>query len=165
MNHIDLGLLKTSTHYDVVCIGADGVEKWRESVDNLVVNVGLDDLLDKFFKGSTYTAAWHVGLKGAGAIAAADTMASHVGWTEITAYTGDRKSLVLGTVASQSVSNTASAASFAINGTATVAGAFICVGATGTAGVLYGAADFGTSRSVIDGDTLNVTVTLTAASA
>lgn len=165
MEHIDIGTVTPSTLYEVVCYGADGQEKWRECVPNLVVNVGLDDLLDKYFKGSTYTAAWHVGLKGAGTIAAGDTMASHAGWAEITAYTGDRKSLVLGTVASQSVSNSASPASFAINGTATVAGAFICVGATGTAGVLYGAADFGTSRSVIDGDTLNVTATLTTASA
>ena len=165
MEHFDIGTVYPSTLYEVVCIGADGVEKWRETARNLVHNAGLDDLLDKYFKGSTYTAAWHVGLKGTGSAAAGDTLASHGGWSEITAYTGDRKSLVLGSVASQSVSNTASPASFAINGTATVAGAFICVGATGTGGILYGTADFGTSRSVIDGDTLNVTATLTAASA
>ena len=165
MKHIDLGAATPSTLYEVVCLDRNGVEKWRECVPNLIVNQGLNDLLDKYLKGSSYTAAWHVGLKGAGTIAAGDTLASHAGWTEITAYTGDRKSLVLGSVASQSVSNTASPASFAINGTATVAGAFICVGATGTGGILYGTADFGTSRSVIDGDTLNVTATLTAASA
>jgi hypothetical protein len=161
----EIGTVKASTLYSVRCFDANGVEKWHEEVPNLVVNVGLNDILDKYFKGSTYTAAWHVGLKGAGTIAAGDTLASHAGWTEITAYSGDRKALTLGSVASQSVNNSASKASFAITGTATVAGAFICVGATGTGGILYGAADFSVSRSVINGDTLEVTVTLTMAAA
>jgi hypothetical protein len=46
-----------------------------------------------------------------------------------------------------------------------VTGGFLCTVATGTSGVLYGAAEFSVSRAVINGDTLNVTVTLTAASA
>lgn len=165
MEHIDIGKLKTSTLYEVVCLDRNGVEKWRERVPNLVVNAGLNDLLDKYFKGSSYSAAWYVGLKGAGTIAAGDTIASHGGWTEITAYTGNRKALALGSVASQSVSNSASVAAFAIDAAATVAGAFICTAETGTSGVLYGAADFSSPRGVEDGDTLNVTATLTAASA
>lgn len=159
---LDLGGLGMKSVYRFECVGADGQLKWVEEVENLVVNDGLNDLLSKYFKGSTYTAAFYVGLKGAGTVAAADTLASHAGWTEITAYTGNRKALTLGSVASQSVDNSASVASFAINGTATVAGGFVATAATGTSGVLYGAADFGTSRSVISGDTLNVTVTLTA---
>lgn len=139
-----------------------GQVEWVEEVENLVVNAGLNDLLDKYFKGSGYTAAWYVGLKGAGTIAAGDTLASHGGWSEVSAYTGNRKALTLGSVASQSVDNTASPASFAINGTATVAGGFICTAASGTAGVLYGAADFSSSRAVISGDTLNVSVSLSA---
>jgi len=35
----------------------------------------------------------------------------------------------------------------------------------GTGGILYGVVDFGSSRAVISGDTLEITVTLTAASA
>lgn len=159
---IDIDLAMTSV-YRFECFGADGELKWVEEVENLVVNAGLNDLLDKYFKGSSYTAAFYVGLKGTGTIAAADTLASHSGWTESSAYTGNRKALTLGSVASQSVNNSGSPASFAINGTATIAGAFVCTAATGTSGVLYGAADFGSSRSVIDGDTINVTVTLTAA--
>lgn len=165
MSKIGIGAIKPSTRYRVECVGADGVVKWVEEVDNLVVNAGLNDLLDKYFKGSTYSAAWYVGLKGAGTIAAADTLASHGGWTEITAYTGNRKPLTLGSVSSQSVNNSGSPASFAINGSATVAGAFIASVDSGTSGVLYGAADFSSSRAVVNGDTLNVTATLTAASA
>ena len=35
----------------------------------------------------------------------------------------------------------------------------------GTAGVLYGAASFSSTRTMVAGDTLNITVTLTSASA
>lgn len=165
MQFLDVGKLKASTMYEVVCLDKHGVEKWREKVPNLVTNEGLNDLLDKYLKGSTYTAAWYVGLKGAGSPAAGDTLASHGGWSEITDYTGNRKALTLGSVSSQSVDNSASAASFAITGTATVAGAFVASADTGTSGVLYGVANFSSSRAVENGDTLNVTVTLTAASA
>ena len=156
------------SQWEFECIGPDGRVKWRESIRNLTVNVGLDDLLDKYFKGSAYTAAWYVGLKGAGTVAAADTMASHAGWAEITAYSeANRPTLTLGPVASQSVDNSASKASYSINGSATVAGGFIATNNTrgGTTGTLYAAADFSAGRSVQNGDTLNVTVTLTAASA
>jgi acyl dehydratase len=58
-----------------------------------------------------------------------------------------------------------SSVDFSITGTATVAGAFLNTAATGTAGILYGVVDFSSSRAVISGDTLQVTVTVTAASA
>jgi hypothetical protein len=154
--------------YTFECYDKEGKLKWREETPNAVVNVGLDDVLNQYFKGSAYTAAHYVGLKGTGTIAAADTMSSHAGWTEITGYSeGTREALTLGTVSSQSVDNSASKASFSITGTATVAGAFVTTNSTkgGTTGTLYGAADFGASRSVENGDTLNVTVTLTAATA
>ena len=75
----------------------------------------------------------------------------------------------MGTVASQSVDNSASKASFSINADTTViGGAFLSTdGAkSGTAGVLYSVAAFDAAdKSLDDGDTLNVTVTCTAASA
>lgn len=155
-----------STHYNVECLDADGNVKWTDEFDNLVVNVGLDDVLDKYFKGAAYTASHFVGLKLAGTVAAADTMASHAGWLESSAYSNaTRPALTLGTVASQSVDNSASKASFSINATATIAGIFATTNNTkgGTTGILYGAGDFAAPRGVADGDTLNVTVTLTNA--
>lgn len=157
-------------HYIVECLDSNGNVKWTDEFDNLVTNVGLNDNLDKYLKGSTYTAAFYVGLTdGTPTTAAADTMASHAGWAEVTAYSESvRQTLTLGTVASQSVDNSASKASFSINGTATVGGAFIVTDNTksGTTGVLYGVGAFtGGDKSVSNGDTLNVTVTCTAASA
>lgn len=154
--------------YHVECYGADGKLKWEETTENTTVNVGLDEILDKFWKGSAYTAAHYVGLKGSGTIAAGDTMSSHAGWSEDQNYSeANRQTLTLGTVSSQSVDNSASKASFSMNATATIAGAFVTTNNTkgGTTGVLIGAADFAASKSVVNGDTLNVTVTLTAASA
>ena len=154
-----------SSLYTATCYDKDGNLKWHEEVPNLVVNQGLNDLLDKYFKGSTYTASHYVGLKGAGTVVAGDTLASHGGWSEVTAFSGNRKALTLGSVSGQSVSNTASKATFEITGNATVAGAFVTDQETGTSGILYGAANFSSSRSVEDGDTLEVTVTLNASAA
>lgn len=134
--------------------------RWQEVCHNLVTNVGRNDVLDKYFKGSAYTAAWYLGLKGTGSAAAADTLASHAGWAEVTPYTGNRPAITFGTTSSQS--NTATQVSYTINATATVAGAFIASVNTGTSGTLYSATDFAASRSVASGDTLNVTPTVTS---
>lgn len=147
--------------YSFECFGADGKLKWADSFENLVTTVGKTDIIDKYFKGSGYTAAFYCGLKGTGSAAVGDTLATHAGWAEVTPYAGNRPGITFGTTSGGS--NTATAVSFTINATQTVAGAFICTVASGTAGTLYSAGDFGTSRSVISGDTLNVTLTVSAA--
>lgn len=142
---------------------------WVEDFENLVVDVGLDDSLDKHLKGSGYTATWFVGLTDAATVTvvAGDTMSTHAGWVDTQTYSnGVRPTLTLGSVSSQSVDNSASVAAFNINGGQTFGGAFICSDNTvgGTSGILYGAGAFtGGDRAVINGDTVNVTVTLTAA--
>lgn len=144
--------------FEIECIGPDGQVKWRETVRNLVTTPGKTDIIDKYLKGSAYTAAWYLLLKGAGSIAAGDTLASHAGWTELTPYAGNRPAITWGTTSAGS--NTATAVSISINATATIAGAGCCTVNTGTSGVLYNMSDFAASRSVASGDTLNVTPTL-----
>lgn len=152
------------------CIAADGKVRWEAESPNLVVNVGLKDMNDKYFSGATYTATWYIGLYGAGASntpAAGDTAASHAGWTEIVPYsnaTRPQATFGAATTADPSViSNSASPASFSINATATVGGAFLISNNTksGTTGVLFSASDFGSpgDRAVVSGDTLLVTYT------
>jgi len=160
-----LGKYAVIPHTHIVAIGRNplGRIKFIESTHNLVVNTGLDDLLDKRFKASSYTSADYVGLKGSGSIAAGDTMSSHSGWSEVTGYSESvRQTLTLGSISSQSVDNSASKASYSINASVTVAGAFVTTNSTkgGSTGILYGAADFSASRSLSNGDTLNVQVTL-----
>lgn len=146
--------------YTVECVGADGEVRWTETFENLVTTVGKTDIVDKYFKGSGYTAAWYLGLAGAGTKAVGDTLASHAGWSEVNPYTGNRPAITFGTTSGGS--NTANAVSFSITlaGPTTVAGAFIASAASGTSGTLYSVGDFASSRSVISGDTLNVTMTV-----
>ena len=150
--------------WKVTCLDSNGNVKWNEEKKNLITTVGLNHILDTQFHASTQVTTWYIGLKGAGTPAAGDTMASHATWSEISDYSGDRKEWTEGAAASGSMTN-ASSVDFSINGTATIAGAFLNTAATGTAGTLYGVVDFASARSVISGDTLQVTVTVTAASA
>lgn len=140
---------------------------WVDQFHNLVVTVGLNDLLDKRFKASGYTAADYVGLTTATpTFAAGDTMASHAGWTETGTYSqATRPALTLGTVASGSVDNSASKATFSINGTVTVGGAFVNTVSTksGSTGTLYGGGALAEgNRALVNGDSLAVQVTLSA---
>ena len=160
--------------YKIQCHDAQGNLKWEAESKNLVVNGGLQDMNAKYFTGSAYTAAWYIGLYGAGASntpAASDTMSSHAGWTENTGYSDATRpvcTFATPTTANPSVAtNSASPASFNINATSTVGGAFLVSNSTkgGTTGTLYSAADFGSpgDRSVVNSDILTVTYTLSLA--
>ena len=147
-----------------------GELKWKEIIENIVVNEGLDDVLDKYYKGSAYTATHYCGLTdGTPTFAAADTMASHAGWSEVTAYDETaRQTVTWGTVSSQSVDNSASKAVFTIDtDSTTIGGAFITTDNTkgGTSGTLLGGGAFtGGDKTLSDDDVLNVTVTASASS-
>ena len=152
--------------FHVQCFDKDGNLKWEEKAHNLVVNEGLQNMNDEYFTGSTYTATWYLGLvdgPGAGnTYAAADTLASHTGWTENTDYTGDRKSVTFGTPTTADpsvINNSGSPSQFAMTGTATIGGAFLASVDTGTSGILFSVSNFQSpgDRAVVNGDTLNVT--------
>jgi len=155
-------------HWHVECV-RDGEVIWVDDGYNLIVDTGINDALDKWLKGSSYTAAFYVGLTdGSPTPAAGDTMSSHAGWTEVATYDeATREALTLGSVASKSVNNSASKASFTISGTVTVGGAFISTDSTksGTSGTLISVKAFTAgNRAVVDDDVLNVTITVTGSS-
>lgn len=156
--------------FTIQCHDQNGNLKWETATPNLVVNVGLQDMNAKYFTGTAYTAAWYLGVYGAAASnnpAASDTMSSHIGWTEVTTYSeATRPVCTFGvpTTADPSVaSNTASPATFSINGTTTIGGAFLTTNNTkgGTTGTLFSAGDFASpgDRAVVSGDTLTLTYT------
>ena len=160
--------------YHIECRDKNGNLKWTAESKNLVVNVGLQYMAGSALTSVSQITTWYLGLYGAGASntpAAGDTMASHAGWTEVTAYSNANRvtaTLVTATTANPSVvTNTASPAVFNINGTATVGGAFLTSENTkgGTTGTLFSAADFGSpgDRSVVNSDTLSVTYTFSLA--
>jgi len=162
-------------YFDVTCIDAEGNFKWEERIHNLVTNEGLSFVIQTCFTGQdAKPTTWYVGLKDTGAPAAADAAASlpNVGaWTEYEEYSeGTRQTLTLANEASQSTNNSASVAAFTIASPAPdVFGVFVvdanAKGSNTSATTLYGVGNF-VSQKVVDlNDTLNVTVTLSAASA
>lgn len=152
--------------FEFEALDADGNVKWTESVPNLVTNAGLDYALDVSLAGGTQSSTFYIGLVDSGpTFSASDTMSSHSGWTENTNYSeSSRQTWSNNAVSSQSVDNSGSAASFSINATTDVAGAFLVDDSTsgGTAGTLFAEGSFGTTRSLQSGDTLNVTYTINA---
>lgn len=102
MNEVKEVALQLKNTWNIVCKDSEGKIKWEENKKNIIVDVGLDDLLDKYLKGSSYTASWFVGIKAAGTAVAADTMSSHSSWVELVGYSqSNRPTLTLGTVASK----------------------------------------------------------------
>jgi hypothetical protein len=157
--------------WSIVCRDRHGKVKWTDVIENLVTNVGLNHLLDATLSAATQITTWYVGLTdGTPTTAAGDTAASHAGWTEVTAYDeANRQTWTDGGVSGQSVSNTASPATFTIStNSTTVGGAFLISDNTkgGTTGTLYAVGAFSAGdKSLDDGDSLEVTATFTAAAA
>lgn len=143
------------------------IDEWEDK--NLVVNEGLNALLNIMFHGDTQISAWYIGLfEGnytpvATVTAATITSAS----TESTAY--DETTRVAydeAAASSQAITNSASKATFTFNATKTIYGAFLASNSTksGTTGTLFSAARFSSSKSVVDDDQLLLTYTFTASS-
>ena len=158
----------------------DGNIKWTAEAKNLTTNKGRQDMNAKYFLGSSYTAAWFIGLVNntpTPSYAVADTMASHAGWVETTDYSGtDRATATFGTattadpsVISNSVASGGTVATFGITGTVTIDGAFLTATQdnSNNTGVLFSVAAFESpgDRSVVNGDTLNVTYQFSLADA
>lgn len=143
--------------------------KWREVIANKTVTVGLNDILDKYWSGSSYTAAFYMLLINSTMTAAdADTMSSHSGWTENVAYSQSTRPAPSFGSAAAGVKATSSAVAFSITSDAqTIAGVGIATVSTksGTTGVLVTAGPFtGGDKAVDNGDTLNVSYSYTVTS-
>lgn len=168
-NHPQADALHAHGWLRVECRDADGNLRWAEEGPNLIVTTGRNKLLDETLGGSAYTAAWYVGLidnAGFTSIAAGDTMASHAGWSESSAYSQATRPQMSFAAASSGSKASSANVSFSINATATINGAFLVDNSTkgGTTGTLFAGKSFSAARSVQSGDTLNVgyTASLTA---
>ena len=136
---------------------------------NLVVNEGLNSLLNIMFNGATQIPTWYLGIfegnyTPVAGIAAATIVAAS---TECTAYTNaTRPEYVEAASSAQSTTNSANRASFVFNATKTIYGAFLTSASakSATTGTLFSAARFSTSKAVESGDELLLTYTFTAAS-
>jgi hypothetical protein len=138
--------------------------------ENIVVNQGLNYLLGAALGAQSVVTAWYIGLFSNNyTILSSDTaatIAANAG--EVTQYTaGTRQSWQSAPPSSQSITNAANQASFTFNATLSVYGAFLISSSAvnGTSGTLFAGAQFGSSKSVVSSDILQLTYTFTAASA
>jgi hypothetical protein len=170
--NVQLGMID---YFHVECLDADGNFKWKETIKNLVTNEGLSFVVQTCFTGAdTKPTDWFVGLKDTGAPAAGDAstdLPSVGNWVEYTEYSESvRQTLTLNAETAQATDNVGNVAAFTIvSPDPDVYGVFVvdsdAKNTNTTATVLYGVGDFGAAKVVDGGDTLNVTVTLSAASA
>ena len=146
----------------------DGEVIWQEDWENIIVNQGLDYLIDVALGGATQITTWYLGLVNGAtpSFLAADTLASK-SWTEDENYNeAVRQTWVDGGLSGVgSLNNSGSVASFLMNATTTIGGAFLASDSTkgGTTGTLYAEGDFATDRNVIANDILEVTATFSVA--
>lgn len=155
----------------------DGTVLWEERIKNLITNEGLDHRQDVVFLAGTQVAAWFILPVQAAStpastlptIAAADTMASHAGWVEVTAYDeATREAYTAAAGATGVVSNTASLAEFTINGADTDIGGVVLTSVStkgATTGVCFAGKAFAAVRRLQPTDVLEVTYTQTSANA
>ncbi len=151
-------------------------EHWRDGkcigvydFPNDITNEGKNYILDVMFHDQTQIAStsWFIGLissSGYSALAAADVMNSHAGWTEFTGYSQSTRVLWgQGAPSSQSITN-ASPATFDITGGGTLKGVFITTNSTksGTSGKLWATALFSADVPVSNGDQIKITYTVSS---
>ena len=143
----------------------------EEFVDkNLVVNEGLNSLLSIMFNGGTQITTWYIGVFEANYTPVATVTAATItsASTESTAYDeSTRVEYVEAAPSSQSITNSASRATFTFNATKTIYGAFLVSASakSATTGTLFSAAAFSVAKAVVATDELLLTYTFTAASA
>ncbi len=147
---------------------------WEDTFENVVCTLGKNQVLQAALAGSAYSVTGpYMGLISSiswSATAAADTMASHAGWTEAGSTNAPtfsaRVACPFGTAASGSIAPTSSI-SFTMTGAGTLKGAFIVFGSgavstlMSTAGTLLSAGVFtGGDQPVNTGNVVQVTYSL-----
>ena len=159
--------------YHMECLDSAGNVKWSEEFDNLVTTQGKNHLLDHGLTGPATAVITRMSLITSGTPVAGDTYAAHAGFAELAAGVATPRGTPAYSAAASGVKSTSAAVSFSIIGTGTVTGAAInlIVAAAGNLGVvadtatasaiLYSAGLFASSKSVSNGDTLNVTYSST----
>jgi hypothetical protein len=156
--------------FGIECYDADGNLKWASPAKNGVVDAAINNVLDVYLRSQAQTSNWYLGLidnAGYSALASSDTMASHAGWAESTAYSNaNRVTWTPTAAASKAIANVVTS-DFNINAPATIRGVFLTSANDkgGTTGNIFATAAFSAgNQTVASGDTLKVTYTVSAVS-
>jgi len=166
-------LLQVESYFDFEFCEADGTVFRKERAPlnfhrdgNGIVTVGVNDMLNAYFGATTQSTAWYVGLvdnSSFSAFSSADTMGSHSGWIENTAYNeSTRPQWSAGTAASGAITNSGTF-QFTINSSVTIHGAFVTNNSTksGTSGTLWATGALASNQSLTSGQLLKLAYTVT----
>jgi len=156
-------LIRFGGIWTFVCKDKYGNEKWRDASHNLVVNEGLNHILDGLFNSadsSGFTVdPFYIGLLGsAPSPAAEDILDSSL--EEITAYDEATRQEYVGVRTDQTVSNSTSKATFTVDTNSTTIGGAILAGDNtkgGSTGILLCEVAFSNGdRTLNDNETIEV---------
>jgi len=168
MSYAEVGLVRrgqwVADVHDV-----DGTFLRREVIDNAATTAGLNHLLATEYGGGSQVSAWYMGLvnnSGFSTFAAADTMGSHSGWSELTGYSESTRQEWVEAGASGGIMGTTTVATFTANATIAVKGAFLTSDSTkgGTTGTLAATGAFSNVQNLTSGQTLRLSYTVTLTS-
>lgn len=152
--------IKAQGVFNITIRRRDGEVKKYKFYNGVTV-VGINDLLDAGFSAGTQRTSWYFGLidnSGFSTLSENDTMSSHAGWSESTAYSdATRRIWNAGTPSSKKITTTV-ASTFNINASATLRGLFLCSDNTkgGTSGILWATGLFDSVETVGNGDSVDV---------
>ena len=143
------------------------IEDWIDK--NIVVNQGLNDWLSVYLAAGSQKTTWYLGLFSGNYTPLSTDTAANIASnsTESSAYSGGvRPTWSPGAVSGQAVDNSASRATYTFTGTTTIYGGFLISNNTinGTSGTLFSGAQFGSAKSVVSGDQLLITYSLSTSS-
>jgi len=157
--------LKLAGEFELTARDKDGRMLWLDKAMNGIVTDGLTDALRAVFATGTQR-SWYFGLIGATgftALAAADTMASHSGWTELTGYSSSTRPAFSPTI-SEALAFNPTPISFTATTSLRIKGIFIASDSTkgGSSGILWSTAQLTIIRDLIVGQSLELTYRLRA---
>jgi hypothetical protein len=138
---------------------------WEKKFPNGPTTLGLDQMLNSMFRAPGVE-PWFIGLinnSPAPTLAAADTMASHAGWAELTNYGEATRPIWTEGAAAGGVITNAVQVDFTINASVLVYGGFVTSNSTkgGSTGILWATGGFDAAKAMSSGQLLRVTYSVT----
>ncbi len=155
-------------------IGSERIDAF--DLTNAISDAGINYILSSAALGASQLSSWFIGLinsTGFTAVSTADTLASHAGWVELTAYSESARVQWSPSLGAKVLAN-ATAATITFNAAGTVQGFFVASDSTksGTAGTLLSLATFRNSgdtadepKTVTNGEVWRVTYTIEGSNA
>lgn len=146
------------------------IDRWEQK--NVNTTEGLNHLLNVGFHGVAAIATWYMGLFENNYTPLIGDTYAVPGFTESSAYNeATRPEYVEAAATAKVTTNSANKATFTINATKTIYGAFLCGGGTAPTtkgdaaggGTLFAASKFATAKEVVSDDILMVVCSITLA--